>query len=123
MAGITDTLKDAGNKMMETAGKAAEWVKDKAGMGPEVAGGADPCMIRPHMAVFSCCGHLVGKVDHLEGGAIKLTRSDSPDCQHHYIPTGWVARVDENVHLNKNADEARREWKSDAASCSGCCGT
>jgi len=122
MSGIKDTLMDAGNAITKKAGQAAGWVKEKAGMGPEVAGGADPSAIRAHMPVFSSCGCLVGKVDHLEGGAIKLTRTDSPDGQHHFIPTGWVARVDEHVHLNKNAEETRSGWKTDAASCSGCCG-
>ena len=118
MADMKDTLKDVGNKIAEKAGQATDWVKEKTGIGgPEVAGGADPGEIRPHMEVISSCGCKMGKVDHLEGDAIKLTKNDSPDGQHHFLPTGWVARVDEHVHLNKNADETRKGWKSDAASC------
>ena len=118
MADRKDTLKDVGNKIAEKAGQATDWVKEKTGIGgPEVAGGADPGAIRPHMEVISSCGCKMGKVDHLEGDAIKLTKNDSPDGQHHFLPTGWVARVDEHVHLNKNADETRKGWKSDAASC------
>lgn len=76
--------------------------------------------IAPHMDVIASCGCRVGKVDHLEGNAIKLTRNDSPDGKHHFIPAGWVDHVDNHVHLAKNADETRLEWKSDAASCSSC---
>jgi hypothetical protein len=76
--------------------------------------------IKPHLDVISSCGCKVGTVDHLEDGAIKLTRKDSPDGQHHFLPTGRVARVDDHVHLNKNADDTKQGWKSDAAACTSC---
>ena len=118
MSNMKDAIRNAADSVAEGAAQAKDWVKDRVGMGgPEAAGGADPAAIRPHMEVITSCGCRVGKVDHLEGGAIKLTRGDSPDGRHHFLPTGWVARVDEHVHLNKNADETRREWKDDAASC------
>jgi hypothetical protein len=69
------------------------------------------------MEVISSCGCAMGKVDHVEGDAIKLTKNDSPDGQHHVIPTGWVDHIDSHVHLKKNADETKAGWKSDAASC------
>jgi len=72
------------------------------------------------MEVVSSCGCTMGKVDHLEGGAIKLTKNDSPDGQHHFIPTGWVDRVDNHVHLKKNSQETEQGWKPDAAACAGC---
>jgi hypothetical protein len=63
--------------------------------------------IREHMEVVGSDGQHVGTVDHLEGqDQIKLTQNDSPDGRHHYIPTDWVDRVDDTVHLNKPADEA-----------------
>ena len=62
------------------------------------------------MAVYSSCGCKVGVVDHLEGSSVKLTKNDSPDGQHHYVPVDWVARVDEHVHLSKNADETKAGW-------------
>ena len=68
--------------------------------------------------VIASCGTKIGVVDHVEGNAIKLTRSDSKDGQHHFIPASMVDHVDSHVHLNKNSEEACREWKSDAASCS-----
>jgi hypothetical protein len=120
MSDIKDTIKSAGQKVADKASQAADWVKEKAGMGHEPMSTANVAAIQPHMEVYSSCGCRVGTVDHLEGGAIKLTRKDSPDGQHHFLPTGWVARVDDHVHLNKNADETKQGWKSDAASCANC---
>src|SRR5579871_6615622 len=104
MSDIKNTVKDAAHKVEEKVEHAANWVKEKTGMG---GGGAARSVadIKPHMSVVSSCGCTVGKVDHLEGSAIKLTKNDSPDGQHHFVPTGWVERVDEHVHLSKNADE------------------
>jgi hypothetical protein len=117
MADMKDNLRDAGHKAVEAAGKAKDWVEDKTGLGCGSAKGrAD---IKPHMSVVSSCGCTVGKVDHVEGGAIKLTKNDSPDGRHHFVPASWVDHVDNHVHLNRNADEAKREWKGDAASCAG----
>ncbi|MBB5577905.1 MULTISPECIES: DUF2171 domain-containing protein [Rhizobium] len=69
--------------------------------------------IREHMEVKAADGSRVGIVDHMEGSdRIKLTKSDSPDGQHHLIPLDWVNHVDAHVHLAKNADEVRRQWSS-----------
>jgi hypothetical protein len=73
--------------------------------------------IKVHMDVIASCGKKVGLVDAVEGGAIKLTKKDSPDGQHHFIPVGWVERVDIHVHLNKNSVETEQNWKSAAAAC------
>ena len=131
MSDIKDTLKNAGQKAMDTAkeaghtiaekaGQAKDWVKEKTGMGAETCGTArSPSDIRERMDVIASCGTKVGVVDHVESGAIKLTRGDSPDGQHHFIPTGWVDHVDSHVHLKKNSQETQQGWKSDAAGC-GC---
>ena len=66
--------------------------------------------VREHMEVIGSCGKLLGHVDRVEGGWIKLTRDSAPDDQHRYIPAGWVARVDEHVHLSRSCGEARRDW-------------
>ena len=108
---VADAAKAAGHNIAERAESAVEWVREKVGVGNEPQG------ISEHMDVIASCGTKVGVVDHLEGGAIKLTKNDSPDHQHHYIPTSWVARVDKHVHLTKNSSEARQGWKSDAAAC------
>jgi hypothetical protein len=73
--------------------------------------------IRERMDVISSCGCKVGVVDHVEGHAIKLTKNDSPDGQHHFVPISWVDHVDNHVHLCTNAQETKTGWKPDAASC------
>ena len=110
MSNVKDTLKNAGEAVKEKAEEAACWAKDKMGMGSK-----NPADIQPHMPVISSCGCTMGKVDHVEGDRIKLTKNDSPDGQHHFVPTAWVDHVDNHVHLNRNADQTKQGWKSDAA--------
>ncbi|MFO0798031.1 MAG: DUF2171 domain-containing protein [Gemmataceae bacterium] len=107
---VKDTLKNAGEAVKEKAEEAACWVKEKTGMGT-----CDASNVKPHMAVISSCGCTLGKVDGVEGSSIKLTKNDSPDGMHHFIPTAWVDHVDSHVHLNKNADETKRGWTSHAS--------
>jgi hypothetical protein len=68
--------------------------------------------IREHMEVICSNGGPFGKVDHVEGDYIKLTKTDSPDGQHHWIPLSWVARVDEHVHVDRPGEQAMQEWLS-----------
>ncbi len=117
---VTDAAKDAGHFIADKAGQAADWVKDKTKSQSECGTAKSVAEIQPHMEVISSCGCTMGKVDHLEGGAIKLTKNDSADGQHHYIPTGWVNRVDSHVHLSKNAKDTMDNWKSDATACGSC---
>lgn len=118
---IADAAKSAGQTVADKAGQAADWVKDKTGMGQKECGTTrSTADIQPHMTVVSSCGCTMGKVDHLEGNSIKLTKNDSTDGMHHFVPTSWVDHVDDHVHLSKNADETRQGWKADAASCSSC---
>lgn len=74
----------------------------------------NPNEIKEHASVIASCGTQIGKVDHLEGqDSIKLTRSDDENNEHHIIPLSWVSEIkDENVILNRNAEDARREWKT-----------
>jgi len=74
--------------------------------------------IRDHMDVIASCGKKVGVVDHLEAGTIKLTRNDSPDNLHHYLPASWVSKVDSRVYLNKTSRETEQGWKASASACS-----
>jgi hypothetical protein len=72
----------------------------------------DTLNIKEHMPVFAADGVRLGTVDHLEGqDQIKLTKSDSDDGRHHFIPTDWVDHIDEHVHLNLPAAEAKRLWQ------------
>jgi len=69
--------------------------------------------IREQMEVVANDGGHVGTVDHLEGdGLIKLTRTDSADGRHHFIPVDWVESVETAVRLSKPADEVRQQWKA-----------
>jgi hypothetical protein len=124
---VADKAKEAGAAVKAGAEKAADWVKEKAhavGHHAEEATreGMRSCNvpkgttdIREHMDVIGSCGNKLGVVDHVAGSTLKLTKNDSPDGQHHYIPIGWVERVDEHVHLTKNCGEARKEWQTEPA--------
>jgi hypothetical protein len=68
--------------------------------------------IREHMEVVGSCGNKLGVVDAVEGDRIKLTKHDSPDGQHHFVPSSWVTKVDNHVHLSKNCGEAKKEWQA-----------
>ena len=109
---IKDKLTDAAESVSDAAKGAACWVRDKVG--------GEPMGITEHMDVYSADMVKVAVIDHMEDGAIKLTRSSSPDDQHHYIPTSWVAKVHDHVHLNKDAATVHAEWKTDAKSCASC---
>lgn len=108
--GQANTQADRDRSMNETGQSRGNPQRDSGG-------GAEN--IREKMAVVGSCGNRVGVVDHVEGDAIKLTKNDSSDGQHHFIPMGWVDNVDNEVHLSKNSMDAQKQWKSSAADC-GC---
>jgi hypothetical protein len=117
---VAETAAAAGHAVAEKAGQAVDWVKDKVGMAAP-ASAEQIATIKPGMNVVASCGTKVGVVDHLDGGAIKLTLRDSLDGLHHYVPTGWVKKVHEDhVHLSKNSDETKAGWKPSAAACASC---
>lgn len=70
--------------------------------------------IQKHSEVIASCGTHVGTVDHLEGSdKIKLTKQDSGDGMHHYIPTSWVEEIRGNqIILNKNSEEVTNQWEA-----------
>ncbi len=71
--------------------------------------------IKKHMEVLGSDGQHIGTVDHLAGtNSIKLTKSDAKDGKHHLIPTDWVERVDQHVHLKKSSKDAKAQWKEAA---------
>jgi len=66
----------------------------------------DVSKIKEHMDVIDSTGRNIGQVDHLEqGNMIKLTKSSSPDGQHHLLPTAWIDHVDTHVHLKKPVND------------------
>lgn len=67
--------------------------------------------IREHMNVVDAEGAPVGKVDHVEGDRIKLTRDstnsgvEGSEAVHHYVPAGLVADIEgDTVRLSAKAD-------------------
>lgn len=62
-----------------------------------------------HLQVMDRNGEHVGTLDHLDGDRIKLTKSDSSDGQHHYVPLSQVESMDNvAVHLNVTREEAMK---------------
>ena len=61
--------------------------------------------INSRMEVVSADGTHVGTVDAVDGGRIRLTRTESQDGLHHYLSLSGVDRVEDNrVWLKKTAD-------------------
>ena len=69
----------------------------------------DPSEIREHMEVLGSDGGHVGRVDHVMGDDIELTKWDTGSgLKHHLIPMSWVEYVDDDgVHLNLTKDSAK----------------
>lgn len=69
--------------------------------------------IHEKMKVVGSDDQPVGTVDRVEGDRIKLARNDpQAGGQHHYIPAGWVERIDgEQVCLRQTAGEACSQWQ------------
>jgi hypothetical protein len=70
---------------------------------------ADLSQIQPDMEIYGADGARLGTVDSVEGGRIKLTKSDSGSHKHHhhYISGGLVAAIEDGaVRLSANADNA-----------------
>ena len=109
---VAEKATEIGHKVGEKAEEAADWAKEKTHqVGDRIeettqnikhkaatlaeskgaVGSTDD--IREHMDVYGSCGNFLGKVDHVEGDHIKLTKNDSPDGQHHLIPLTWVANI------------------------------
>ena len=137
---IAETATKVGHRISEGAEKATDWAKEKlhkAGdridetsqkvkhsmkSGESCGTAKTVADIQPKQEVIASCGTRIGKVDHLDGAnSIKLMKND-PDSggQHHWIPTSWVAQVDDHVHLNVNSEDAKNRWKTDATSCGSC---
>jgi Uncharacterized protein conserved in bacteria (DUF2171) len=72
---VVDAAKNVGHKIAEGAEKAVDFVKEKTGIGGPAEGtDAGIAGIKEHMDVIASCGKKVGVVDHVGGGAIKLTK-------------------------------------------------
>lgn len=68
----------------------------------------DKMRIKEHMEVTGSDGQHVGIVDHVQDDRIKLTRTDSDDGQHHFIPLDQMDRVEDNrLYLKVDAATAK----------------
>jgi hypothetical protein len=64
--------------------------------------------------VLGSDGTHVGKVDHVRGDRILLTKTDRDAGGHHHsIPSSWIQSVDDKVHLGKTAAEAQQAWRDE----------
>jgi len=70
----------------------------------------EPTQIREHMEVVGSDNHHLGKVDHIMGQEIHLTKSMAVG-PHHLIPLSWVSMVDDKVNLSLTVDEAKKSWR------------
>ncbi len=68
----------------------------------------DVNQIKPHMPVVCSNSKEFGKVDHVEGKSLKLTRDQSG--KHHFIPLEWIERVDDKVHVDRPGDVVMQQW-------------
>lgn len=73
-----------------------------------------PSDIVQHMEVVGSDGGHVGRVDHLVGDEIELTKLDiASGLRHHMIPRTWVERVEEDtVFLNITKAAAKAAWRT-----------
>lgn len=68
-------------------------------------------LIREHMEVVGSDGKHIGKIDHVIGADIQLTRSLGVGS-HHALPLSYVVSIeDDKVRLSITEDEAKNRWR------------
>lgn len=72
----------------------------------------DGTQIREHMEVVGSDGKHIGKVDHVRGDELELTRALAVG-KHHFLPLSLVARVDDKVRLSVTEDGAKDMWREE----------
>lgn len=73
-------------------------------------GMVDTSTIKEHMPVVCSDGGQFATVDHMDGNSVKLTKDEQG--QHHWMPTEWVTRVDQHVHVDRPGKQAMQEWST-----------
>ena len=72
--------------------------------------------IKEDMKVIGADGQHVGTVDKVEGDRIKLTKSDSRNGKHNFIPVDMVESVvGDTVKLSYTADQAEAQFEDNGA--------
>lgn len=68
--------------------------------------------IREHMEVIGSDGGHVGRVDHVTGDQIELSKMDlGAGFKHHLIPMSWVESIqDDKLCLNMTKEAAKASW-------------
>lgn len=66
--------------------------------------------IREHMEVVGSDGKHLGKVDHVRGDLLELTRSLGMGS-HHALPLSLIDVVDDKVRLSITEDQAKDRWQ------------
>ena len=66
--------------------------------------------IRDGLQVLGSDGGMIGVVDAIEERRVRLHSTAEPSG-HFYIPSHWIDRVDDHVHLNLTAATARERWE------------
>ncbi len=67
--------------------------------------------VREDIPVVGSDGQRIGAVDKVEGDRIKLKRDDPQSGGHHHsFPSSWIERVEDQVVVNRSAEQAMREW-------------
>jgi hypothetical protein len=64
------------------------------------------------MEVVGACGRHVGTVEAFKDEQMRLTPiHPKAGADHYWVPRVWVRCVDEVIELDRDADQARREWQ------------
>lgn len=70
--------------------------------------------VQEHQEVVGSDGKHIGKVDHVRGDRILLTKTDKDAGGHHHsIPCSWITSVDDKVTINRTADQAQQAWRDE----------
>ena len=70
--------------------------------------------IRDGLEVVDPDGTRVGTVARVEGGHLKIIRTDQePRNAHQFVSPELIQSVDERVHLGRSWDELRRLWHAE----------
>ena len=71
--------------------------------------------IRENMRVVGSCGNYVGTVERVEGDEIVLAPSHpKAGYQNHWVPLAWVESVNGVIRLDRDSDQAHRDWRPSA---------
>ncbi|QDP19927.1 DUF2171 domain-containing protein [Sphingomonas xanthus] len=70
--------------------------------------------VRENMEVVGSDNETVGRVDHVRGDRIVLTKDDSEDGRHHTLSCSLIDKVEgDRVILDKSAEEAKKQFSSE----------